>query len=981
MKFELNRRRFLTGGAALTLTIPGLSGCVSRPGVDERVARGVDYEDWDDIYRAEWTWDRITFGSHTNGCSPGGCPFYVYSKNGVVWREEQVGRNDAADPAYADYNPLGCQKGCSFHEVLYSGHRLKHPIQRVGERGEGRWRRIGWDEALAQIADAIIDAIEEHGSDTVIMDAPHLAPGQVAFAAGFRLSALLGMCTTDLNQQIGDVLAGHMVTFGKFFTGFTPDNFMQAGLIVLAHTNPSYTFPSIYHYLSEARYLGAEILLLAPDYNATALVATTHVPLKVGTDAAFWMGVCHHLEREGLYDAAFMKEQTDLALLVRVDTGRFLRGLEVDGGLEDQLYFFDQASGGVARAPRGTLRFEGDPALTGEYSVALRGGGQARVTTVFERLRRRLADYSPAEAAAICGVDPALIVHAAEKMARLRTCTLNGMTSAKHYHGDLMERSLCLALAMTGNWGKPGTGVALYAQTDVGATVLGMLESPAPLGLLGLKGFADGVREQVMAEDPDASEELVQIAIAERAGEIFGIISATSFLYEHAGYKPIWDTQSWHDPSMKRSLSEMVEESETRGWMPQDPLAATDREPQVICYVGSNPLRRIRQARTQYPEVLFPKARMVWSIETRLSSSAMFSDIVLPAAWYYEKWDMTLGQVHNPRIALIEPANPPAGESRPEWDIYVALVEAIGERARARGLEEFITTSGEQRQYAELWSRFTMDGEVTTQEDAFRELFTICATLGIFPRMGVAIDQAAAISSTHEALQRFTDTGALGINSLGVPFVKEINGMDCSSTTSCYPFQSHVQQRKTFPTYTRRAQFYIDHEWYLELDEALPVYKPPPKIGGDHPFLITGGHPRHSIHSLHQTNESLTSLHRGEPVVHINPAPAKERGVRDGDRVRLFNDVSSCELMAKVTPTCAPDQVIVYLWDAMLFKGWKNIDDLLVGLPKPLHYAGGYEQVGRHAPGEQMPACASDRGVRVDFVRVGSGAHESETEG
>ncbi|MBW2696570.1 MAG: ethylbenzene dehydrogenase, partial [Deltaproteobacteria bacterium] len=332
--------------------------------------------------------------------------------------------------------------------------------------------------------------------------------------------------------------------------------------------------------------------------------------------------------------------------------------------------------------------------------------------------------------------------------------------------------------------------------------------------------------------------------------------------------------------------------------------------------------------------------------------------------------DLTLGQAHNPRIALIEPANPPVGEARPEWEIYAALTRKIGERAQARGLMAFTDRQGRKKKYAELWDLFTMNGQVATQEDAFKELFKIAATLGIFPLSGLLIGQAAEISSLHDLVKRFMKSGAIDIRSLGLPIMKAVNGMDCSADTRCYPFKSHVDDKQTYPTYARRAQFYIDHEWYLELGEQLPVYKPPPQIGGDHPFLITGGHPRHSVHAMHQTSETLAGLHRGEPVVHINPEAAAERGVRDGDRVRIYNDVNSCELMSKVTPTCAPNQVIVYLWDAMLFKGWKNIDDLLVGLPKPLHFAGGYEQIGRRNPGEQMPACGNDRGVRVNFEKT-----------
>jgi len=212
---------------------------------------------------------------------------------------------------------------------------------------------------------------------------------------------------------------------------------------------------------------------------------------------------------------------------------------------------------------------------------------------------------------------------------------------------------------------------------------------------------------------------------------------------------------------------------------------------------------------------------MVWTIETRLSSSAVFSDIVLPAAWYYEKWDLTLGQAHNPRIALIEPANPPVGESRPEWEIYAELTRKIGERAKLRGLHGFTDRMGKKKTYAELWDAFTMKGRLVTQEDAFKELFKVAATMGIFPRSGLLIKQAAAISSLHDVVERFMKSGAIDIRSLGLPIMTAVNGSDCNAETRCYPFHSHVQEKETFPTYTRRAQFYIDHEWYLELGEGL----------------------------------------------------------------------------------------------------------------------------------------------------------------
>ncbi len=955
----ITRRRLLEAGGGLLLTLslaalaPRQAGATGRDG-----ARGTGeprYEGWEDLYRAQWRWDAITHGCHSNGCMPGSCPFHVYARDGVVWREEQVAPS-APRRDRPDYNPLGCQKGAGFHDLLYGGHRLKYPVKRLGARGEGRWQRITWGEALTEIADAVIDAVEEQGSDSFVLDAPHVHAGSVAFAAAERATRLLGGTHLPAMEIIGDNYAGLLATFGKHFLGYSYDNVMDAELIVLTHENTAYTRPPFYHFLAEARYGGTEIFQLAPDYNATSPVATTHVPVKVATDAAFWLGVCHHLERRGLYDAAFLKEQTDLPLLVDTETGRFLRASEVDGGREDQLFYFDARSGAVTRAPRGTLAVGGDPALLGTYTVGLRGGGTARVTPVFELLRKHLAAYSPEAAARICGVDPALMVELAEKMAARRTCVHYGLTSGKHYHGDLMERSLLLALAMTGNWGKPGTGIVSYGFSSAAIDTLAALDQPAPAGLAPLAQWQEEVRRRVLEADPEATEELVQIELARAASLAKGATHSTLFLWHHAGYRDLWDRAAWRDPAMRRSLGETIAEAISRGWLVPDGLTATGREPRILLLIGANPLRRVKQARSQYVGVLLPKCKLVWAIETRLSSSAMYADIVLPAAWYYEKYDVTNGSTDNPRRALIEPAALAVGEARPEWDVFADLMRRIDERAAERGLRESKARFGRKVPYGGLWRAFTMDGAVRTQQQALEQLIAIDSSTGLLP--------------PGYDLERFRRDGAIELQGLGSVFHDELNAAVYRPGEPFYSLRDHIEKRKPYPTYARRAQLYIDHEWYLEAGEALPVHKDTPPIGGDHPLRITGGHPRHSIHSIHQTSERFAELHRGQPVVHVHPKAAAERGVRDGDRVRLFNDVGECELMAKVAPTCAPDQVIVYLWDAMLFPGWKTVDDLLVGLPKGLQCAGGYEQIGRYYHGYGVPACSSHRGVRVDFAKA-----------
>ena len=138
----IHRRDFLKGAGAVGLSLclfnlKNLSpGVASAQAVSSEAA--VNYASWEEIYRNEWRWDAVHWGSHTNQCAPGGCSFRVYSRDGMVWREEQAARSGAANPAYPDFNPQGCQKGCGFHQMLASGERVRFPLKRVGERGEGK---------------------------------------------------------------------------------------------------------------------------------------------------------------------------------------------------------------------------------------------------------------------------------------------------------------------------------------------------------------------------------------------------------------------------------------------------------------------------------------------------------------------------------------------------------------------------------------------------------------------------------------------------------------------------------------------------------------------------------------------------------------------------------------------------------------------------------------------------------------------------
>ena len=130
---------------------------------------------------------------------------------------------------------------------------------------------------------------------------------------------------------------------------------------------------------------------------------------------------------------------------------------------------------------------------------------------------------------------------------------------------------------------------------------------------------------------------------------------------------------------------------------------------------------------------------------------------------------------------------------------------------------------------------------------------------------------------------RYTGVGS-SANSIG-------NACDIKPGETISPFTWHTEQKMVYPTLTRRIQFYIDHELYLELGEELPTHKNPPSVGGNYPLVLTGGHTRWSIHAAWRDDSLMLREQRGEPVMYMSVADAKTRGISDADIVQVKNDV------------------------------------------------------------------------------------------
>jgi complex iron-sulfur molybdoenzyme family reductase subunit alpha len=138
----------------------------------------------------------------------------------------------------------------------------------------------------------------------------------------------------------------------------------------------------------------------------------------------------------------------------------------------------------------------------------------------------------------------------------------------------------------------------------------------------------------------------------------------------------------------------------------------------------------------------------------------------------------------------------------------------------------------------------------------------------------------------------------------------------------------------------------------MQEGESLPQYHAPREIE-DYGLRLTMGHARHGIHSMFRDDTLLMSLQRGEPDVFVNPDDAKERGVGDGDMIRVYNSFGSFVVQAHVSSATQPRTLFMYHgWDPMLFDGRENFSSVIptAGMLKPTNVAGGYGQIHYAAP-------------------------------
>jgi anaerobic selenocysteine-containing dehydrogenase len=416
---------------------------------------------------------RTTTWSAGPGCH-GGCGVLAHIKNGKLVKIE-------GDPEHPINRGRLCSRCLAMTQYVENPARLRHPMKRVGERGEGKWQEISWDEAFDLIEHRMKAIRDQYGPESVIFS---MGTGRdigawicmLAYAFGspnvmFALSGLA--CYTPRIATVETVLGDYCVFDGaQWLLGGHDDPKYRVPecIVIWGYNIPASCPDNIFgHWVIDLMKKGTKIITIDPRLTWFASRSDKWLRLRPGTDGALAMGFLHIIIQEGLYDRGFVAKWTNAPHLIRTDTGTLLRENHlVPGGSPDNFVAWDARKGSPVIWDVEEQKFrspEASPALDGEYRVRLADGAEVTVTTVWAELCRQAAEYPVERVSEITWVPEKDIIEAARLYATSHPASIQwGLAIDSTPAITPTAQAITNLWCLTGNLDVPGGNViARYA--------------------------------------------------------------------------------------------------------------------------------------------------------------------------------------------------------------------------------------------------------------------------------------------------------------------------------------------------------------------------------------------------------------------------------------------------------------------------------------------------------------------------------------
>lgn len=303
---EISRRKFLKSS---TISLATLTGGISIP---FRACAKDPLMDGNNQTQDE----KIVWSACTVNCGSR-CPLRMHVKDGKIIYVETD--NTGSETYNLDHQVRACLRGRSMRRRVYNPDRLKYPMKRVGKRGEGKFKRISWDEALTEIAESLKKNIAKYGNESIYLNyGTGTLGGTIAksWPPASSLLARLMNCIGGYLNHYGDystaqIAVGLNYTYGGWASGNGIADIENTKLIVLFGNNPAETRMSgggITYTIEQAKEKSnAKMIVIDPRYTDTGVGREDEwIPIRPGTDAALVSALAYVMITEELVDQEFL---------------------------------------------------------------------------------------------------------------------------------------------------------------------------------------------------------------------------------------------------------------------------------------------------------------------------------------------------------------------------------------------------------------------------------------------------------------------------------------------------------------------------------------------------------------------------------------------------------------------------------------------------------------------------------------------------
>ena len=366
-----------------------------------------------------------------------------------------------------------CAKGLSGIQALYHPNRNKYPMLRVGKRGENKWKRISWDEAIDIIARKLMETREKYGAEAVFCSTGGGGNPEIWSIARFcNIFGTPNWFEPGCAQCYLPRVLAYTMMYGGVDPSIADSNALEIydtadtpiQTLVLWGTDPSWSCPaSGGGAVVDLRAKGVKTVVVDPRLTPDAAKSDAWLPLRPGTDVALFLSWIRYIMAQKLYDAPFVLRWTNLPYLVDVETKMLLRSKRSHApDFPDTFLVWDKRTNS-AKPLVYPYDERLDPALEGEYLV------DGRVCKPgWQLLWERVEPWTLEEAGAVCGLTPEQIEKGIRLYAeRSPSAIAIGVATDQTPNSTQAAMCACTLDTIMGNVEKPGVLMQRFRTSGV----------------------------------------------------------------------------------------------------------------------------------------------------------------------------------------------------------------------------------------------------------------------------------------------------------------------------------------------------------------------------------------------------------------------------------------------------------------------------------------------------------------------------------